>query len=603
MRKVASGKCQVARRKLSVARTVALLLLATCHVPLATASPCSTLAGCAKTIFIFVQAGRSFDQYFGDFPSAAGSTNYTYFNGQTLGRPHCTDTPGPTGGNVNTQTWDKMNQQVNGNQMNAWEIVHQHVPSNGQLVIPCQYISSIDLPNYRLLSNTYVLADHFFSAAIAPDFVAGEYAIGGAASPSAGVAFIDQPSLSANASAGCDCWNGGACVAGDMTAATQLRSALYPCWAFGEILEALSNAGVTVHIYSTAKNTAGWAENSFTSDSTVYNGFHNGPDTWNSVGSGTLTWKNISTFDADAAAGTVGQVNFVFQTAVNQEGNSTSTCSGENAVVDNVANIMANATLWNDVGGGTGGSVIFWFHKNTGEFADHLPMTKVDEFGPGPRVPLGIWSPWADHANHAVYTTATEPASILKFLESRFSLSNLGGRDANSSLDNLTGAFNFSQTPLGTVTLNQRTCTNSAILPLSPNPSFVGGIGNGLALTNVGSVSAATTITYTNQSGGSIVIPANAVTAVGDAAFTADTCSSQTVTNGNTCTVGVEFAPTAAGNMRWGYVRLTIAGLQSSPIDIPVEGSAAYASGKNPTQVAGIASTSSVTGSGTSKVQ
>jgi len=55
-----------------------------------------------------------------------------------------------------------------------------------------------------------------------------------------------------------------------------------------------------------------------------------------------------------------------------------------------------------------------------------------------------------------VYHTEIEFASVLRFMEETFGLPNLGGADklANDMQD----AFNYSQTPLPPLVLNQRTC-------------------------------------------------------------------------------------------------------------------------------------------------
>lgn len=56
----------------------------------------------------------------------------------------------------------------------------------------------------------------------------------------------------------------------------------------------------------------------------------------------------------------------------------------------------------------------------------------------------------------APYHTEVEFASVLRFMEETFALPSLGGADtvANDMQD----AFNYTQTPLPPIVLNQRTC-------------------------------------------------------------------------------------------------------------------------------------------------
>jgi phospholipase C len=87
--------------------------------------------------------------------------------------------------------------------------------------------------------------------------------------------------------------------------------------------------------------------------------------------------------------------------------------------------------------------VIITYDENGGRW-DHVVPPKIDQWGPGVRVPTIIASPYAkaSFVDHTQYETV----SILSFIEQLFNLPHLGTRDANANP--LSNAFNFSQQPL-----------------------------------------------------------------------------------------------------------------------------------------------------------
>jgi phospholipase C len=90
---------------------------------------------------------------------------------------------------------------------------------------------------------------------------------------------------------------------------------------------------------------------------------------------------------------------------------------------------------------------IFYTYDEAGGLADHVPPPKAclasadqTEFNRmGPRVPVYVVSPWA--RSHFVSHKTHEHGSILRFIELRFGLPALTGRDANS--DAMLDMFDF----------------------------------------------------------------------------------------------------------------------------------------------------------------
>jgi acid phosphatase len=87
--------------------------------------------------------------------------------------------------------------------------------------------------------------------------------------------------------------------------------------------------------------------------------------------------------------------------------------------------------------------VIITYDENGGRW-DHVKPPKVDEWGPGTRVPAILVSPYvrAHYVDHTQYETA----SILSLIEKRFDLPALGIHDRNANP--MLGAFDFNQAPL-----------------------------------------------------------------------------------------------------------------------------------------------------------
>src|SRR5262249_3171491 len=83
-------------------------------------------------------------------------------------------------------------------------------------------------------------------------------------------------------------------------------------------------------------------------------------------------------------------------------------------------------------------AILITYNENGGRW-DHVAPPKLDEWGPGTRVPLIVISPFAKKGfvDHTTYTTG----SILKFIETRFGLKPLNDRDGKA--ENLENAFDL----------------------------------------------------------------------------------------------------------------------------------------------------------------
>jgi len=125
-------------------------------------------------------------------------------------------------------------------------------------------------------------------------------------------------------------------------------------------------------------------------------------------------------------------------------------CIGENWTAQMLNSLMQGPD-WSS-------TAVFLTWDDFGGFYDHVPPQQIDGYGLGFRVPLLVISPFAKqgYIDHVQY----EFSSMLRFAENQLGLAPLTKRD--SSANDMTNAFDFSQSPRPPLVLTQRTCNLSA---------------------------------------------------------------------------------------------------------------------------------------------
>jgi LPXTG-motif cell wall-anchored protein len=121
----------------------------------------------------------------------------------------------------------------------------------------------------------------------------------------------------------------------------------------------------------------------------------------------------------------------------NEHPGYTDTATGENHVAQMI-DLIEKSPAWKDT------AIIVTYDENGG-FWDHVAPPKMDQWGPGSRVPALIISPYAKKG--FVDHTVMDTTSILAFIENRYGLEPLGDRDRMTS--NMLSAFDFGQLPGG----------------------------------------------------------------------------------------------------------------------------------------------------------
>jgi phospholipase C len=140
--------------------------------------------------------------------------------------------------------------------------------------------------------------------------------------------------------------------------------------------------------------------------------------------------KDETEFLVAVHEGTLPAVSFVKPVALDTEHPFFATVRRGQEHVAELVRAVQGSRYWNEV------AILITYDENGG-YWDHVPPPVIDRWGPGPRVPAVIVSPWAKrgYIDHTTYDTT----SILKFIETRWQLAPLGTRDAAAY--NLTNAF------------------------------------------------------------------------------------------------------------------------------------------------------------------
>jgi phospholipase C len=384
--------------------------------------PTTASAGNIKHIIFIVKENRSFDEYFGTFPGANGTTSATLSTGQTITLGETPDTPKHDMGHE----WTDSHNNIDSGRMDRWDLEADCSENGDNLCLTQMYQS--DIPNYWAYAQNYALADETFSSVESGSYPAHLMLVSGSSQTT-----IDNPRSSVPAQWGCDA------IAGTKVPTLLPNNAIsytFPCFNATTLGNLADTAGVSWKAYTSLSTESGYVYNPFRSFSTVF-----GQTDW------TTNVVSESTFINDALSGQLPAISWVTPPANVTDHPPQSACRGENWTVQQINAVMQGpADQWNS-------TVIFLTWDDFGGFYDHVTPPFRDQYGLGIRVPMIIISPWAIPG---VYHTQTEFESVLRFMEETFGLSNLGGADtlANDFQD----AFSYTQTPLPPLVLTQRTC-------------------------------------------------------------------------------------------------------------------------------------------------
>lgn len=370
-------------------------------------------------IVFIIKENRAFDNYFGTFPGADGTTTGVLSTGQTIPLGH---TPDVMPRDL-CHEYDCAVKAMDGGKMDDFDLEPQ-CNVNGDYLCFTQ-LTEADIPNYFAYARNFALADHMFSSLHGPSFPNHLYTV---AAQSGGAVTNPVPPAGTSLIWGCDALPG-----------TYVRvidpqgnvSHPFPCFDFQTLADSLQTAGVTWKYYASPGN--------------IWNAL----DAVKHVRETSLWTDHVvadTQFVTDAQNGQLPAVSWLVPQRPVSEHPPLSSCQGENWTVQELNAIMQGPD-W-------GSTAVFLTWDDYGGFYDHVSPASIDVYGLGPRVPMLIISPYAKQGfiSHTPY----EFSSMLKFAEKRFSLATLTNRDAIAN--DMTDSFDFSQQPLAPLVLQERQC-------------------------------------------------------------------------------------------------------------------------------------------------
>jgi phospholipase C len=397
-------------------------------VPIATSVPTAvptatlTAGDPIKHVVIIDKENRSFDNYFGTFPGADGTTTGVTSSGRVVRLLH---TPDHTLLDIN-HAGDAASVAVNNGRMNGFNLL-AGAWQDGQDMALSQ-LHQDDIPNYWAYARAYTLDDHFFSTINGPSFPNHLATIISGSNNT-----VDNPVFNTYHAWGCD--SGPYTRVRQVNPVTKAKRMVFPCFNMTTLPDLLQAKGVSWKYYAPTQFQSGYIWSSL--------------DAIRHIRYSPLWQANVPPTDQfvkDAKAGVLPEVSWLVMNENVSEHPPYSVCEGENWTV-NVLNALMKSPEWDS-------TVVFLTWDDFGGFYDHVPPPRLDYISYGPRVPTMIISPFA--RQHAVVHTRYDFESIIKYIEDKFGLGRLGTYDRKAN--SIASELDLSGPPAPALILKPRTC-------------------------------------------------------------------------------------------------------------------------------------------------
>ncbi len=390
-------------------------------VPIVTPTPTASVVGAEtqwpiKRAIYLMMENRSFDNLFGRFPGASGTTTGVKF-GQEVPLGVC---PQWLPGDLPHDRAAFLN-DVNGGTYDGF--------GQGQFGDPWAYTSfkGTDIPNYWKLAKDYVLCDHFFASMGGPSypnhfyFIAGQS--GGAIDNPENIGVRTMSNGKQFKSWGCDAVGDDVFVfvKDDKGNLTKHDS----CFDFPTVPEQLESAGISWAYYAASPGQPGYFWNALNGIAGV---FHT--DLWRSD-----RIRPVDRIVKDIKEGKLPSVTWITPRFELSDHPPESTCFGHNWVTD-VVNAVMESDDWEH-------TVLFLTWDEWGGLYDHVVPPTVDELGFGFRVPMIVISPFARKGY--IDDAEGEFSTPLRFIADNWGLSYLTPRIERTH--NFEHVFDYSRNP------------------------------------------------------------------------------------------------------------------------------------------------------------
>ena len=376
-------------------------------------------------VVIIDRENHSFDNIFGTFPGASGTTSGRLPTGKVvaLGR-----TPDHTLLDIN-HSGGAAAYAVNSGRMNQFNLLPGAV-QNGRDIALSQYRKQ-DILSYWRYASTFTLDDHFFSTIMGPSFPNHLVTI---AASSANV--VDNPYGQTFHAWGCD--SGPYAIVSAMNPTTGQSYEVKPCFNIPTMADTFQKYGVSWKYYAPGQYKSGYIWSSF--------------DAIKHIRDSSLWKTNVvptGKFVSDVKSGNLPQVSWLVTSEQLSDHPPYSICLGQ-SWVDRQINAVMQSKYWKS-------TLIVLTWDDFGGFYDHMVPPVKDHISLGPRVPTILISPYA-RARYIDHHTM-DFTSILKFIEQDYGLPALTARDRTAP--NLLTSLSFTQKPLAPLVVQPQSCPAS----------------------------------------------------------------------------------------------------------------------------------------------
>lgn len=411
-----------------------------------------------KHIVVILQENRSFDNYFGTYPGANGIPKNVCMpldpdhpNNSPCVKPFLSTNPisedMPHGYQSSTVAYD------NG-KMDRFMLAENEDPKT------MSYYDNKTIPYYWDLAKHYVLADNFYSSVLSYSLPNHWYAVAGqapaisvlyglATGPRASIAHSKL--INSSNTTPTDPTQGlrphlknGFALPGRGVLTTNPAGTTSRAFIDEEYLRESNMTNTVVDLLMNNSNKITWK---YYDHPIQVGGYQRAISTgqafeyWNPFSAKGTTYTeayapqfvNRTQIFTDLKSSSFPEVSWVIPSAPISEHPPASITFGMNWVKHVIDAIMVSP-YWSSTA-----IVLTW--DDYGGFYDHVPPPQIDRYGLGFRMPALIISPYAKHG--IVDHTQYQFESILKFIEWRFNLQPLTGRDLHAN--DLLNAFNFNQ--------------------------------------------------------------------------------------------------------------------------------------------------------------
>lgn len=379
--------------------------------------PCGPI----KHIIIMVKENRSFDNLFGRFKGANGTTYYRK-NGQKLKLGKAPDQLR----NDILNNYLATKNAIDGGRMDGF------YKASGAVRFGHDYADSQFPPSamssYFAYARRYSLADRYFGTVASASFPNHLVLVSGQ-----NLGVIDNPyDPPSQGRWGCDAQSS---VHVSVLTKGRVRSR-FPCWKVNTVADEANAAGVSWKYYVSPAGQRSYVWSTFDAIKQI----RDDPRQWSNV-------QDPSQFMADLSSGKLPALSWLIPPFDKTEHIPASECVGQNWTTDQI-NAVMNSQYWQN-------SVIIVTWDDYGGFYDHVAPPRKNAYGLGPRVPLLVISPFT--RPHLIYRAPLDHRSIIRFVEDTLGLPRL--TDYNRSAGSLAPMLNVSQPPQPPMVLKDRQCS------------------------------------------------------------------------------------------------------------------------------------------------